>query len=316
MSRRIVLRSMLILISVIYIIFGALTFWPDAYWLFETFSNLRMLWVWAGVLATVILALSSTRIMAGAVAFCAAFHAVAAFDVDVPMATASNAERHLRVTTVNINHNIDPEKLLSILRMEQPDVLVMIEDFPEARREIAQALGGLPYHAETGIDLRAVSIDSRFPLDEIVAESQDFTAHILSAHMRVPTSDGSSEFFLVATHPNAPISPGLADQRRTALEYLAQRTSSVALPTIVAGDFNLSPHSSWFARLLVNGRLLDTAIEKTPSATWLKGVPGVGLRLDHVLVSSEVQVVGHRVSKPFGSDHRAVTVDLFLPMSK
>jgi endonuclease/exonuclease/phosphatase (EEP) superfamily protein YafD len=82
---------------------------------------------------------------------------------------------------------------------------------------------------------------------------------------------------------------------------------------IIAGDFNATPDSYFAARMR---RFADDAWEAAGSGfgfTWPNGMfPFPPMRLDHVFVSRDLEVVAVSVGRGPGSDHRPVTVDLVL----
>ena len=63
------------IVGVCYLALGALSFWPDGFWAFETLSNLRVFFVWSGLLLAVVLLLLHFRGGAILVAVAAIVHA-------------------------------------------------------------------------------------------------------------------------------------------------------------------------------------------------------------------------------------------------
>jgi endonuclease/exonuclease/phosphatase (EEP) superfamily protein YafD len=306
-------RSALAIIALCFVIAACASLFPDRYWLFETLSNLRVQFAFAGIVLSVALFVSRLRLLAMPTLALGALSATLAL-APAPRQAIAAGGTPLRIMSVNINfQHHDTQRLVAIIKAAQPDILVLIEDAPEVRRDIAKRVGNLPYHAETGIDARAVSIDSRFPLVDVRAESTDYVAHILTARLALPTPEGARAILLIAAHPLVPLLAWKAEQRKKALEYMAERAGAAQIPVILAGDLNLTPHSPYFTRLERRGRLRDTASGRAPAPTWLSPVAPFGLRIDHVLVSPEIGVIARRVSPGFGSDHRGLIVDLALP---
>jgi endonuclease/exonuclease/phosphatase family metal-dependent hydrolase len=81
----------------------------------------------------------------------------------------------------------------------------------------------------------------------------------------------------------------------------------------VVGDFNLSPDSPAFGRLLGQSGLRDALAGPRWQPTWLTGFWPLALRIDHILLSNGVCVEGSSVAESIGSDHRPVTARLRLP---
>jgi endonuclease/exonuclease/phosphatase (EEP) superfamily protein YafD len=87
----------------------------------------------------------------------------------------------------------------------------------------------------------------------------------------------------------------------------------------MVGDFNLTPWSPRFRRLVDHGlvdesdRLVDAGLGFGVRPTWhvLPGFLG-GLRIDQVLVNRHVRPLSHKITRAVGSDHRGVLVDFLL----
>jgi endonuclease/exonuclease/phosphatase (EEP) superfamily protein YafD len=305
-----------------YLVLGAVSFWPDAFWAFEMLSNLRTLFVWAGLLLALVLLALHFRSAALLVAIAATLNAIAALTPVDPVAKAAAAAPNLRVMSINIGHDShhglfdstrNNARLVEIAKAEHPDVLVLIEDLQSVRESLAARIGDYPYQFRTGSGERSLSVHSRYPLTDRRVRSTAFVEHILTCRLQAPTAHGDRKVLFIATHPTSPASGHDAYERKRALARLAQQSAEAGLPVILAGDLNLTPQSPYFARLLQTGNLRDTARGRAPAPTWMAPVVGLGLRIDHVLVSPDIAVAARRVGPGFHSDHRPLTVDLFVP---
>ena len=316
MNLRAVLRFGATLLALIFIAAMISSLFPGRYWVFESLSNLRVQFAWLGFIFALGLFALRLRLLALVSLLSGLFCTYLVLSIPrpphQPIATVTGTK--LRVMTVNIDFtHHDADKLAQIIAADHPDVLVLIEDLPAVRRAIATRLGYLPYHAETGIDVRAISIDSRYPIKDARVESTDFVAHILTVTLLLPSASGTQKIKLIATHPLAPIRRWRAKQRKRALDHIAELASGAHRPVILMGDLNTTPHSPYFAELERSGQLVDTARSRSPAPTWIAPWIPLGLRVDHVLVSSEIRPVARHVSAGCGGDHRGLTVDLLVP---
>lgn len=109
-----------------------------------------------------------------------------------------------------------------------------------------------------------------------------------------------------APHPDG-LSPFNAQSRQFA-EIMAE--SPDIQPDVLLGDLNTTPWSPHYARLLDNTGLKDAAPGIGWVNTWLSALPGLGLRLDHILVGPRVAVRSYKVGPNIGSDHRPVIARL------
>lgn len=121
-------------------------------------------------------------------------------------------------------------------------------------------------------------------------------------------------FDLIAVHVWPPIRPSWALEQRATLDRVAARAAQGGRPTIVAGDFNLTPWSPTFTKFLEASRLHDARVGRGLFPTWAPAgwpVPGL-IPIDHVLVSSHWKATDLAVGPAFGSDHRAYAATLWI----
>jgi endonuclease/exonuclease/phosphatase (EEP) superfamily protein YafD len=117
---------------------------------------------------------------------------------------------------------------------------------------------------------------------------------------------------LLSVHLRAPMRPRLAAQRNRQLQILADLSTRVEGPLVVAGDFNLTPFSPYFSDWLASTRLRDSRAEAGYSASWPTFLPLIGIPIDHCFVTDDFAVVDLRRLPAFGSDHYPVLAHLRL----
>lgn len=120
---------------------------------------------------------------------------------------------------------------------------------------------------------------------------------------------------IINVHTLAPLSRGQAQRWERQLARLGV-LAQADLPVILAGDFNATGDHGPFQRL-VRGRLRDAfdVVGRGSGATWPVSrftVPRL-LRLDHVVVSDDIDVASLRASASVGSDHARLVADLGIP---
>jgi endonuclease/exonuclease/phosphatase (EEP) superfamily protein YafD len=111
---------------------------------------------------------------------------------------------------------------------------------------------------------------------------------------------------------SAPVSRRRAAARNQQLVELAARSAAVAGPLIVAGDFNTTPYSPYFADWLEAARLTDSRRGRTLSPSWPTMLRWVGIPIDHVAVNDGVTILSHRRLPNFESDHFGALVQVAL----
>jgi endonuclease/exonuclease/phosphatase (EEP) superfamily protein YafD len=82
------------------------------------------------------------------------------------------------------------------------------------------------------------------------------------------------------------------------------------MPVIVAGDFNATPFSPIFRKVIKISGLKDSREGFGWQPSWPTYVPLLWLPIDHILVSSEIQVHNRATGSFIGSDHYPVFADL------
>ncbi len=114
---------------------------------------------------------------------------------------------------------------------------------------------------------------------------------------------------VVAVH--SPHPDGLSPFNAQSLQFsdIAVEADTIR-PDILLGDLNTTPWSPHYVRLLDRTGLKDAAPGIGWVNTWLSALPGLGLRLDHILVGPKVVVRAYRVGPNIGSDHRPVIARL------
>jgi endonuclease/exonuclease/phosphatase (EEP) superfamily protein YafD len=116
---------------------------------------------------------------------------------------------------------------------------------------------------------------------------------------------------VLAIHPVSPVSARRARHRDAQLEFAAQWALAHRGPAIVVGDFNATPWSHAFRRLLAATDLANSqrgfGVEASYSAhtSFLFRVP-----IDHLLHTPDLAVLDRRLGPAIGSDHFPLIVDL------
>jgi endonuclease/exonuclease/phosphatase (EEP) superfamily protein YafD len=144
-------------------------------------------------------------------------------------------------------------------------------------------------------------------------ESFGFTTREPRAVEVIYSLDSGREVAVLGVHPLAPVGERASGLRDAQLAFAANWASEQSLPTVVAGDFNASPWSHAFRRLVARGDLRDSqrgfGLQQSFPAS---SNPVFRIAIDHVLVSDDIGVEGRRLDEPIGSDHFPVVVDLLV----
>ncbi len=118
---------------------------------------------------------------------------------------------------------------------------------------------------------------------------------------------------ILSTHPLAPTEAGRARLRDAQLAFAAEWAASRVGALVVVGDFNATPWSWPFRRLMESAELINSqaGFGLQPSfptqSNFLLRVP-----IDHLLYSDSLLVLDRRLGPAMGSDHYPLVVDLQL----
>jgi endonuclease/exonuclease/phosphatase family metal-dependent hydrolase len=168
-------------------------------------------------------------------------------------------------------------------------------------------------HVVPRSDPYGIALMSRWPL-ESVAPLDLAGDGIPSLEAVVRVHD--QRVHVLGLHTRWPITPRLAQLRDRALEHAAQRAHASAMPTVAAGDLNLSPDSPGYARLLQQSGLRDVLAGQGWHPTWMAGFWPLALRIDHQLASPSLCIDQAQVGPEIGSDHRPLIARYRLPAAK
>lgn len=280
-------------------------------WTLELTSHFRVQYLAATAAMLLLVALRrrwaacAALLAAGAVSAVAVWPYVPA--LNAPTSVAQAAPATLKLLTVNVSYRpFSPRMLLELVRQADPDLLIVQELTPHAEQVLADFDTLFAHHHKfPAAGPRGIGVWSRYELES----SATFALGRLPAiEARVRAPQGV--FTVIGAHLNSPVSPRRVAARNAELRELAVRSAAMEGPLVVAGDFNITPYSPFFADWLASSGLTDTRRGRTLSISWPTWLPLIGIPIDHVAVNSGFSIVSHRQLANFDSDHYGVLVEL------
>lgn len=200
--------------------------------------------------------------------------------------------------------NKQHERVIRLIQKESPDIVVLLEIDEVWEKSLKESMTDyeirkvLPREGFYGL-----AIFSKIPL-KLIQEEILGSTQIPS--LQCVFTRGHQETVLWITHPKSPRHFRNWKLRNEQLMDLSKKVSSDLRPSLVIGDLNTSPWSAWFEALKTH-RLRDSREGYGIHGTWPARLPFFfRIPLDHILISSEVRVLEHRVLKEIGSDHLPV----------
>lgn len=223
-----------------------------------------------------------------------------------------------RVLTFNVNAaNRDWEAIYQAVLSIEPDIAIIVESTPKLEEALSDRLkNNFPfiYHSFRG----GIAIFSHFPLISPQTKVL-FNGRVLFTSIQLDREVVN----LIAAHPTIPVKPDLFKRRNA---FLAELTAYIQKidrkPLILLGDFNLTPWSPHYAKLVRDTKLHNTRLGFGVEPSWIESATHVHypkwvtaamkIPIDHIFISEDFQVSDCRTSKGGNSDHRMLWSDLVL----
>jgi endonuclease/exonuclease/phosphatase (EEP) superfamily protein YafD len=240
------------------------------------------------------------------------------------------ADRPLRVGWANLrNWSTGGESVAQLLAAEMPDIAILTELSANHRAAIQGAEAyryTSTFPAGSAFD---VMLLSRLQPADLRFDYTHGTEFPVMETRFCEIGRATRCLAIIALHaPRLPLpwaALGVPATRRDAMLALAARLARQRLEArdhvLLLGDFNAAPYSSGFRTVLAASGLGDSCCLPAerpvrPLPTWYSTWPGVGLAIDHALISPGVRVVTRRLGPDIGSDHRPLVLDLRLNDSR
>ena len=281
-------------------------------WPFELVSNFPVQLLVLALLLAIVAALARTWVglALAAVALAVNLAVVAPLFTSDPRAARDSGPRltlgHLNGQT----RSIDIAALGRYIVDQRFDVFVVLDPQQEDVPLLARAVPGYQV-ADTGsrpgpsTDFVRAVVLSRIPVTGVVHPA-DPALGPSAVTFTASVADGPVTVLVLGTP--SPTTPSRAHDRDTVLTAAARWSLAQGTRRIVEGDFNATPWSPEFRRLVHEGALYDSlegyGLQPTwPSATFLVRIP-----IDHALLGPGLAATDRATGPTFGSQHRALRV--------
>lgn len=235
-------------------------------------------------------------------------HAIAHFKAPAILTPQSSSEDILRLLSVNLQaSNTNFGAMIDHIHTVNPDVLLVLEMTPLWHSKLKKSLPAFPFYFGRPLaGAFGIGVFSKLPFKDpklIGFENEEISSIVLQLQ-----SDDKQLTF-IGTHPIPPMTANWFQRRNRHFVRLATYIVSEQGDVIVAGDFNITPWSGHYTRLLHNSRLRDSRSGFGIQPTWPTFFLPALIPIDHILVSENLKVLARHVSRNIGSDHRSVWID-------
>ncbi len=284
-------------------------FWAQESWFFELLCNFRMhysLVFGSALLIALLFKRKRWLIVAGLLL---GINSAAVFPSYPAVYPAPEGKPDYRLMSANVlQGNTWYGWVKETILKENPDIVLVIEIDYVWKEKLKSLESAYPYHeVYARKDGLGIGIFSRIPWEEVrVFQFLESSVWSVSARFN---HQGKS-WSLLGIHPPAPLVPAFAAERNQQLKFVAEWVGQQTQPVIVMGDFNLTSWSPHFKELIEVSQLRDSRAGFGRLPTWPHALRGLGITIDHCLVSDGVVVYDRRNGSHIGSDHRPIVIDV------
>jgi len=216
----------------------------------------------------------------------------------------------LTLVTANVwgARNKQTERFVSFIHENHPDVICIEEVTPHWLSKLKEALPEYRYSFDEGHS-GGSAIFSKIPIEKVAPPTG---AHPRRYGVRGELVFGGQRMLLIAVHPPAPYTRKRWSLRNQELQRLADDVQTSQIPVVVAGDFNSTPWSGYFQRLIETAKLEDSETGHGIQSSWCTMMPLPLIPIDHCVYTKQLAVINRRTGPNVGSDHLPVIIQLGL----
>lgn len=253
--------------------------------------------------------------------FCVALLASGTLPWYLPQLTLAPEGTPLRILSFNINvRNENYHAILSLIRREQPDIVLLMEVNSTWNEPLNTLNDILPHQFPPSEPGRSGTILlSNLPLnspEQLLFQSR---TPALVADLTI----GQQSISLLGMHPFPPIRPDIFHARNEELAEVTDYIQANPQSRILVGDLNITMWSPYYRRLAIRTGLHNTrkgfgvlpswpiTQSDSPFARLISAL--MGIPIDHCLTTPDIRATAIRTGPALGSDHLPIIVDLQIP---
>jgi endonuclease/exonuclease/phosphatase (EEP) superfamily protein YafD len=234
---------------------------------------------------------------------------------------ANIATNGAKITLMSFNINVENTQTSAIvrsIRSVNPDVVVVIEVTPPMMANInAEIKSVLPYNFRSPGG--GLGIFSKLPLQSPRGEKFNGS----DANNLVTTiAYQNREIKIIGAHPLVPIKRDRFVNRNQHLQSIGNYLKNTRETVILLGDFNLTPWSPYYRKLISSTGLHNSRLGFGILPTWIRPathvkypallIPFVNIPIDHIFVSKDINVARTYIGDNGNSDHAPIISELVL----
>jgi endonuclease/exonuclease/phosphatase (EEP) superfamily protein YafD len=232
----------------------------------------------------------------------------------LPLASDKNADDKIKILIWNVLlTNSQATEIVKFVEREKPDIVALIEVNPDLDHELDKlkvqysASSSKPAWNSGGMVVMSRLPETSF---DILYPGNHWMPAIELSHQ---PSGVSQPLRILTVHT---VSPKPAEgyrtiQRNHQLASISEWASKQTSPAMIVGDFNVTPWSPSFRRLMDAGRLLDSSWYRGYLPSFPASLGMLGIPIDHVLGNNQIEFLSRRnLYETHNSDHCPVVVEV------
>ncbi len=223
----------------------------------------------------------------------------------------SRFEKSEKRQIISINcqkDNTDANKIADLIRVNDPDIILLMEISNDNMILMKSALEQYDYKLSTYVrDGFSIGLFSKHPLedDEIIQCGGAQTPMLLCF-----VTINNERYRLIGVHPRPSLSPSWHRARVSYFNSLKSMIDADKTPTIMLGDFNSVLWEPHFKSFLRESNLVSTLSNERYRMTWPVNAFFMGVPMDHILLSKNIEYKHIYIGPNVGSDHYPISINL------
>ncbi|GBD96589.1 MAG TPA: hypothetical protein ENG83_11205 [Nitrospirae bacterium] len=281
------------------------------YWIIDILSHFPLQYALISLVLMSVCLWKKALLPAVLSGFLVVFNISAIIDSGGSIQAAGQSGTAFRIYSANIQRfNKDLSRLSHEIEKINPEIVLLIEVTPEHMKQLKPVIRKFPYHIEftpVGTLRIGVVFLSKFPVLNYQTRQMSDVGNVL---VEAILDINQKKIAFYALHYRNPTYAAEFSIRKEQFLWLAEEIAEKPMPVIVAGDFNATPYSPIFRKLLKISGLKDSTDGFGWQPSWPTYFPPLWIPIDHILVSPEIQVHKRATGSYIGSDHYPVFAEL------
>ena len=281
------------------------------YWFFELFSNFYIQYFVTSFLFLIIAFVKKEKIFIILSILLLSICSVYIFpEIHTNKHISYSNNENYTFLSLNLQYNArNPEKVIQYIHTNKPDVIGFLEYTPYWKKELSPLLKTYSYHIEHPLKGGfGIGLYSKYPLRNQIVQSFGKTS-IMSIYSEIEIHNKSIP--LIVSHPPPPSGKNRAAIRNSQLISIADFIKKKKT-AIFMGDFNLTPWSYYFQKILHTAQLKDSRNGFGLQTSWPSFMPLLSIPIDHFLYKGDIKILQRSIGSSVGSDHFPVLVKIKL----